>query len=61
MTYQCPLGNMQAKPMNTERIKREAWQNDGILVVSVDDDSLNWMEKQMVINIGNKLFGKGEK
>lgn len=58
MAYICPLGKLQTDKMDKESIKSDAWRNDGILVVDATDDRLNWVERQMVINLGNKLFGE---
>lgn len=55
--YRCPLGSMQPVQMDTERIKADAWENDGILVVRVDDPRLSWVEIQQIKQIGEKLYG----
>ena len=41
-----------------ERVKRDGWQEDRILVISPDHPGLDWSERQAVINIGNRLYGK---
>ena len=67
MTYKnslkCNLGRMQPKQIDAEKIKREAWGNDGILVVKVDDERLTWPEKELIKQIGEKIYKnkKGEK
>jgi len=58
MTYKCPLGKHQQTPMDVDAIKAEGWRNDGILVVNVDSLKLNWIERQFIQNIGDKLYGK---
>lgn len=55
--YRCPLGRMQPKKMDTDKIKKSGWQEDGILVVKVDDDRLSWPEQEFIRQIGNKLYG----
>ena len=59
----CNLGRIQAKKIDAEKIKREGWNNDGILVVKVDDERLSWPEKELLKQIGNKIYKnkKGEK
>ncbi len=52
----CNLGRMQPKQIDAEKIKREAWGNDGILVVKVDDERLSWPEKELIKQIGNKIY-----
>lgn len=56
--YQCPLGKFQQTPMNTEKVKADGWRNDGILVVQIDDARLNWVDRQFVLNLGEKLYGR---
>ena len=55
--YRCPLGTIQPVPMDTERIKAGAWQDDGILVVRIEDSRLSWVEAQQLRQIGDKLYG----
>lgn len=52
----CNLGRVQAKPIDAEKIKREGWNNDGILVVKVDDERLSWPEKELIKQIGDKIY-----
>jgi hypothetical protein len=58
MSVKSPLGKLIPTRMDTEKIKSEAWHDNGWLVVHVDDSKLNWMEQQVVKNIGEKLYGK---
>lgn len=44
--------------MDTDAIKKEAFHNDRILVVNLDEPRLTWMEAQVVEGIGKKLFGR---
>lgn len=53
----CALGRLIPITPDVERIKREAWQ-DGWLVVHVDDDRLDFCQREEVRQIGNQLFGK---
>lgn len=54
----CTLARLQANPMDTDAIKKEAFHNDRILVVNLDEPRLTWMEAQVVEGIGEKLFGR---
>ena len=54
--YQSPLARLQPKQINTEKIKKQGWEEEGILVVDVDDDRLNWSEKELIKQIGNKIY-----
>ncbi|HHV67123.1 MAG TPA: hypothetical protein GXX48_05710, partial [Ochrobactrum intermedium] len=40
-----------------EQVKREGWQEQGILAVSADDDRLTWPERELVRQLGEKLYG----
>ena len=41
-----------------EVIKREGWKEHGILVVSPADSRLTWPERELVKQLGEKLYGK---
>lgn len=41
-----------------ERIKRDGWQDQGILVISPADKRLTWPERELVKQLGEKLYGK---
>ncbi|MHB0973940.1 MAG: hypothetical protein ACYC0P_06835 [Thiobacillus sp.] len=55
--YRCPLGGLQPTKQDPEEIKRDGWQEQGILVVSEDDHRLDWVQRQFVKQIGEKLYG----
>lgn len=44
--------------MDADFIKKQAFHDQRILIVSVDDPSIGWVERQMLINVGEKLYGK---
>lgn len=54
--YQSPLSKMQPTQIDQERLKKQAFEKDGILVVNVNDDRLNWPEKEIIKQIGNKIY-----
>jgi hypothetical protein len=56
-----PLARMQGVSINAEGTKVFGWNRHGILVVSVDDDRLSWVEKELVQNLGEKLYGRGNR
>jgi hypothetical protein len=41
-----------------EEVKRDGWRELGILVVNEDDNRLSWPERQLVRQLGERLFGK---
>ena len=40
-----------------DRVKRDGWHEQGMLAVSVDDQRLTWPERELVRQLGNKLYG----
>jgi len=45
---------------NPDEVRREGWKEQGLLAVSLDDDRLNWPERELVRQLGEKLYGKRE-
>ncbi len=43
---------------SVEQVKRDGWLEYGILVVNEDDHRLTWPERQLVRQLGERLFGK---
>lgn len=41
-----------------EEIKREGWREQGLLVVSPTDPRLSWPERELVRQLGEKLYGQ---
>ena len=54
--FKSNLGRIQPEQIDKEKIKREGWNNDGILVVKVDDERLSWPEKELIKQIGDKIY-----
>jgi len=40
-----------------EEIKREGWREQGFLVVDEQDARLSWPDREMVRQLGEKLYG----
>ncbi len=57
--YQCPLGKAQPTPINLDAIKKSGWLEQHILVISDEDDLLDFIEREFIRRIGNRLYGKG--
>ena len=55
--YPSPLGRMQATPMDVEAAKRQGWREQHILVVSEEDERLDFLERQLIRSIGERLYG----
>ena len=58
--YRCPLGRLQPESMDVEAVKRRGWREQRLLVVSVDDDRLDWVERELIRRIGERLYGARE-
>lgn len=41
-----------------EDLKRDGWHDQNLLVVSPDDHRLTWPERELIRQIGEKLYGK---
>ena len=41
-----------------DRVKREGWHEQGLLAVMVDDERLTWPERELVEQLGTRLYGK---
>jgi len=40
-----------------EEVKRDGWREQNILVVAANDDRLTWPERELVRQLGEKLYG----
>lgn len=58
---QCYLGKHIPKDMDKEAVKRDGWQQEGILVVSIDDPRLDMIGREFVKRCGEQLYGKRAK
>ena len=56
-----PLAHMQGSNIDAEGTKIFGWNRHGILVVSENDDRLTWVERELVRNLGEKLYGRGRR
>jgi hypothetical protein len=41
-----------------EQVKRDGWQEQHMLAVSLDDHRLTWPERELIRQLGEKLYGK---
>jgi len=55
--YPSPLGRFQQEPMDVEAIKRDGWKEQHILVISENDSRLDFVERELIRRIGNRLYG----
>lgn len=57
--YPSPLGRLQPVAVDLDVIKQRGWQDQHILVVSDADERLDFLERQMIRRIGERLYGGG--
>ena len=43
-----------------EQVRRDGWREQQMLAVSLDDHRLTWPERELVRQLGEKLYGKGQ-
>ena len=44
-----------------EQVKRDGWRRQGVLVITANDEPLSWPERELVRQLGEKLYGNGDK
>ena len=54
----CALGCLQRTPVDVEAEKRDGWRRHGILVVAEQDARLTWPERELVKQLGSRLYGR---
>jgi hypothetical protein len=57
--YRCQLGRMQPESVDVEVVKQRGWREEHILVVSESDTRLNFIEREFIRRIGERLYGSG--
>jgi len=56
-----PLAKLYPSKKNDEElyeIKRKAWLQDGILMVSLNQPDLTWVEREQIEQLGKEIYGK---
>ena len=56
--YRCPLGALVPSKPDPEQIKREGWREQHILVVGANDERLDFVEREFVRQLGERLYGE---
>ena len=41
-----------------DQVKKDGWRDQAVLAVSADDARLTWPERELVRQLGEKLYGK---
>ena len=60
-TYRCALGRAQPETVDLDAMKERGWRDQRILVVNEADERLDFVEREIVRRIGERLYGKGGK
>jgi hypothetical protein len=43
-----------------DEVKRDGWHEHGVLAVAIDDERLAWPERELIRQLGERLYGKRE-
>ena len=55
--YRCPLGRSTQRE-DPDRIKQEGWRDQHILVIAENDERLDFVEREFVRQLGDRLYGE---
>ncbi|MFZ5499694.1 MAG: hypothetical protein ACOY6N_11660 [Pseudomonadota bacterium] len=55
--YRCPLDRFDRRD-DPEDIKRQGWRDQHILVVAENDARLDFVERELIRRIGERLYGE---
>jgi hypothetical protein len=56
--YTSPLGKLGPNAPEAERVKQAAWREDKILVVRLDDERLDMIDREFIARIGEPQYGR---
>lgn len=57
--YRCPLGRLQPETTDLDVLKQRGWREQHILVVNETDERLDFVEREFVRRLGERLYGAG--
>ena len=52
------LGRHQPNQIDSEAEKRTGWRRHGILVLAEQDPRLSWPERELIRQLGARLYGR---
>ena len=55
--YRCPLGRLQLETRDLDAMKQHGWREQRILVVDASDERLDFVERELIRQIGERLYG----
>ena len=41
-----------------DQVRQDGWREQGVLAVAVDDERLSWPERELVRQLGERLYGR---
>lgn len=53
-----PLARLIPNKPDTEQMKRDGWHQHDILVVALNDERLDFIDRQFIERIGNRIYGE---
>jgi hypothetical protein len=59
--YRSHLARHLPEPTDLEAVKRDGWLGQHILVVAETDDRLDFVEREFIRRIGERLYGESRK
>lgn len=51
-------GRQIGNHVDYEALKRQGFKDQGLVIVSVDDPRLSWDQREMIKQVGEKLYGR---
>ncbi|MBB6589887.1 hypothetical protein LBW62_03250 [Ralstonia solanacearum] len=57
--YRSALARTQPEVTDLESFKRQGWREQRILVIAESDARLDFLERELVRRIGERLYGEG--
>lgn len=58
MKYRSPLGRMIPESLDTEEIKRRGYREDGIVVIDLNNDKLDVIEREVIRQWAERRYGQ---
>ncbi len=55
--YRCPLDRSSHR-IDPDMIKRDGWRAQHILVIAANDERLDFVEREFVRQLGERLYGE---
>lgn len=59
--YRSPLARHLPEATDLEAVKRDGWRGQHILVVAEADDRMDFVEREFIRRIGERLYGESGK